>query len=465
MFQRAIPLAEARIRPDKPCGGTTPRDVAALWAIVAGLSLAVLIGCGSGEPAEDEPTELERLGELPGLQAARDPVLIDEYARVKEQEGTPAQLERTGVKDGENIAASFVDLFPDDLLGSLLSQTESVFPPGDFEFDSHRLRQAAGLRHRHDRQRQFVRKALADPECDLGIRYTAGYAADTSVIDVVRVACRLEAFLAAEKMAEGDLSGAIDALEAMFQLTHCLAATPHLDARMHGAYLRGDTFRVIAALLQHELLRREHVEQLAKLVRHQLDTWPEDATAWIGERALGLHAYEMIRAGQGQDLLTIEELEALQRRQLGKSVSEYLKENVDADQAFYMTNMRRVIELCDKPFHERLSELEKINQAASTSDPASGPPHPAARLLMKDLLPGQINQARDRANTEAWALGLAAAIGAPRPPYRVNPLTGRPYEVRGEEGMVVVTNSRSGSGGGTLGHEPMRIWVPILRGQ
>ncbi|MFZ5832971.1 MAG: hypothetical protein ACOY3P_23030, partial [Planctomycetota bacterium] len=47
-------------------------------------------------------------------------------------------------------------------------------------------------------------------------------------------------------------------------------------------------------------------------------------------------------------------------------------------------------------------------------------------------------QARDRANWEAWALGLSAALGKPAPPFAVNPLTGEPYEVQPEKTLVVV---------------------------
>ena len=421
------------------------------------LLLLLIAGCSCGREA-GEPQKVEDYGKLPGLEATRDPVLIDEYARVKEQGGTPEQLDDTDVKDIDNAAAVLIGQIAKGRIDPLLDHVESLFPPGEFVFDAKTMQHAAALVRQWDEQRRAVREALARPECDLGIEYTAGYAADVKIVDIVRILARLEAFAIAEHLADNHLKSAIDTLDIYFRLVDCLAQSPHLDARLHAAYLRTDGFRILAAIVTRPSIDRSQVERLYKIVQRQLDNWPEDARAWIGERALGLHAYEMVRDGKVLDLMTVEEMEAFEKDKLDKSLVANTRQTVDADEAFYMQAMRQVIESCEKPYHERQKILKQINLELQKRWDSPEYPIVAGRLLLKDLERAQLVQARDRANAEAWALALAAALGAPPPEFKLSPVTGKPYRVQRKEDRIEV------SGIGDAAGKQIPVWVPVMNG-
>ncbi|MDP6557360.1 MAG: hypothetical protein QGG71_22030, partial [Pirellulaceae bacterium] len=59
-------------------------------------------------------------------------------------------------------------------------------------------------------------------------------------------------------------------------------------------------------------------------------------------------------------------------------------------------------------------------------------------ILWKNVQEGQRLQALDRARCEAWSIALAASVGAPRPAYNINPLTGRRYIIDPRPDKVIV---------------------------
>ena len=412
----------------------------------------LLFGCGGESASRVGLDDFEPFGALPYLTGTRDARLADELARIVEEGGTPEQL--TPPDDDESLGAALLALFPEDRFHRLVARAEELMPPAEFRFDPVGLQHAIAFRRKHDAERLEARKALERSPRRLGIRLVGGFAADTSGIDAVRLCVRLEAFHAAERLDEGDLDGALDAVDRMLAFAARLGAEKHLDARLHAAYLRADAMAVMQAVVTHDAATRQHLQVLLETVQGQLQSWPDDAAAWIGERAIGLHTYEMVRDGALPALLTEEETEAFKREGDLRLIAAAAQRHADDDQHYYLETMRRVIRACEKPYHTRRPLFESIEDDLQQRWGSPEYPLVAGRLLLKDLAPAQALQARDRANVEAWALALAAATGR-TVPQPINPLTGTRYDVARDGGLVVI----SGIGAGRDA-DRLRVYVP-----
>jgi len=412
----------------------------------------LLLGCGGESAPRRGLDDFEHFGALPYLSATRDARLADELARIVEEGGTPEQL--TPADDAESLGAALLALFPEDRLPRLVARSEELMPPAEFRFDPVGLQHAIAFRRKHDRQRLEAREALQRPQRRLGIRLVGGFAADTSVIDAVRLCARLEAFQAAEQLDEGDLDGALDAVGRMLAFAERLGAKKHLDARLHAAYLRAETMAVMHALVTHHSATGEHLQALLQTVQGQLHTWPDDAGAWIGERAIGLHAYELVRDGALPALLTEEEIEDFKREGDLRLIAAAAQRHADDDQLYYLETMRQVIRACEKPYHTRRPLFDSIEDELQQRWGSPEYPLVAGRLLLKDVAAGQTLQARDRANVEAWALALAAATGQ-TVPQPINPLTGKRYQLTRDDALIVVACIGAGRDADRL-----RVYVP-----
>lgn len=425
------------------------------------LLAAPLVGCmlvvGCSRPSSPQAAEEllpEHYGKLPGLKGTPNKELQDELGRIREQGGTPEQLSDPAVAEADNVAAGMRDLFPRQRIRSILKDSEEIFPPArkDFDLKPTQLQRAIRFRTRHDAQRVRVRKLLARPQCNFGIQFLAGSMADLTFVDVVRICGRLEAFCAAEALDEDRADPAIDSLQVMLRLARYLAAEKHYNTRIQAAYLRTEAFGVLKAIVAEDRLSRNQLDRLYEMVRLQLESWPSDAGAWIGERAVGLHAYEMVRDGRLLDWLGPEIIE-LSRNENVNDLAAAARRSVNQDELYYLKTMRAVIDRCRQPYYQRIALFDTIVNELQELRNSSEFPLVAARFLLPGVQPGHQWQAHDRANWEAWTLALASATGRSPPPNLVNPLTGEHYQLTrqhdpesGAKPMIVVANFGSGKG-------------------
>ena len=340
----------------------------------------------------------------------------------------------------DNVAAGLVGLVPASKLPLYLTQSADLFPSEAFTFTANGLEKAVRFKNRHEHLRQRVAEALQRPRCNFGIRFTAGFGANLKFIELVQLAARLEAFEAAERLHKSDLEGAVAAVERMLRLAACLAGEKHITPRLQGAYTRTEALTVLQAVVQHAGLTRKLLEELAATFTEELTDWPRDADAWVGDRALGLHAYELVRAGKTALLLTQEEASRVPDKSTLGDLATVAKQSVDADERYYLQAMRRLIDACSQPYYARQSIFAEVFGDLQQRENTPGYPLVAGKMLLTEIQQGQEVQAQDRANCEAWALALARALGQPAPAYATNPLTGEAYRVVQEQGRILVGN-------------------------
>ena len=472
------------------------------------LALA-LAGCAKPGPSELSTDEdVQALGELPGLRKTADARLLEELARIEQQGGTARLLCRE-VPDKENVWKGLERLILPDFRDSNLEKTSEIFNrlyyrprdlkprdsgPRDYGrylvINLRVLAEATGFREEKQKQQVAADEALERQQCDFGLDPMMGVLNDLSFIDTVRVLAHLEAFLAADFLALGEVMSdlspgeespaaenldktprqyAIDSVGIMLRLAHLLAQQKHVTTRLSGAAVREDALVVTRAIVDHPLTTRDDLEKLYELIEKQLSTWPADADVWIGDRAMGMHSYELVRAGHFYLLVGEEQLAAFKQEGISAELPVAVIDHADEDELYYLQTMRKIITVLQELPAKRTAASFQARQKvlADMQQELKRRRYDVQTLVAcRVLLPGMrlvvTRLAEDRAACELWALALAEALGRSRPQLvpRINPIDGSEYMIRtetdGRQAVVVAWHTGKGIGGAS---QP--VLVPI----
>ena len=428
------------------------RPPLALFVLAFSLVAAVVAGCRREEDAHVAATaeSFVAYGELPGLRRTPHAGLQAELARLVDEGATPALLEqhrpnvssRGGeqprIADRENAAVALAGIFEPAALKQLNEKLAALWPADGSAFSENLLLDVQPLLAKHAAQQAKFRAAAERPASDFHFQHTRGLMADTSWVDVVQAGHRLEGFAAAQALHEERLADAVDSLAIMLRLCQFLSGEWHLVPRLQAANLRAEALTVLAAIVAHPRADAHVRQQLLTLLVEQLDAWPSDAQAWIGDRAEGLHTYEIVRDGHLLSVLSSQEIVRLRAAGKLRQTLESVREQIDADEAHYLSAMRRLIASCDQPFHARQPLFAELRTQWDELSRTAEFPFVAAVVLLVDFERGHRLQARDRALCEAWAIGLSLATNQAPPPYRDNPLTGAAYHGLRQQDRVTV---------------------------
>ena len=435
------------------------------------LSLAICVttlAAGCGSETQRGPLDAASYAALPGMKSSHHAQLRDELARLVAERGTPLLLSTVVPGDQAttpsstgpagsaqaNAAVALRQIFPPDRIESIAGELDRMVPEALFPIDSVRLRSASAFRRTYEQHRLQYRQALDRPTCNFQLDHRQGLLGEIWFLEVLRLGNALESIWAAESVADGRLEQAVESLAYMLHATRWLAAESHLTTRLQATQLRQEALLVLEAICQHPDADRETQSHLLDLLQEQLAAWPEDSRAWIGERAQGLHAYEIIRDGYILSLFKFSEIERLRAEIQLTERLQVLPETIDNDQWFYARAMRRVIESCTLPYVERQQVIREIN--AELDELRETPRYPwiADRLLLGDLQLVHDLLAQDRALVEAWALALAVTTQRKPGVGKINPLTGHPWLARQKPTYVIVDDVVTMSG------RPVSVPIP-----
>ncbi len=416
--------------------------------------LVTLLGACSKERSPDinSVAGLDQFSTLPGVRSSHLEGLRDELAKLESERATAAQLTASHVTFPTvlSTAAEVTDpvtgpppmppIFAPDLQESLFKRLDRLYPVGRFTFSPNALRDAVKLKDRYELQRQKIHRIIADLENGFRIQLTRGLAADTSFTDVVTIANRLDAIVVAEMLYNDNPSGAIVILREMIDAIESLAAEKHVIPRIVAVHRRGEALRVMEAIATHPKATLETHRRLETLISDQLANWPADQSAWIGDRAIGLQTFELVRDGYLFSILDDDERSRLKDEVGHDRLAKQVADNLDRDQLFYLRAMRRVVDACQRPYHQRERIFDDVNRKLESLSDTLNYPLVTDLVLWEDVQEGHRLQALDRARCEAWAIALAASIGAEAPPFHINPLTGNRYILDPRPDKIIVDN-------------------------
>ena len=408
---------------------------------VAAVSVATLSGC---RRSHDELVERD-LGDVPGLRETQHRRLAKEFARLEDEKATPSLLDQYAARreydSKDNAGAALLNLVTAKEAKQLQAQLNPLHPIR-LSRNGLQQREYGGIASMHFQKIRDLHRAIALPYCRFPVHHSRGSLDDTSWVEIVASLSQLVCVDAACYVDDGEFDKAIESITASLRIAEFLAREYHLVTRVRAAQLRIDSLQLLLELAGLSEIEDPQRAQLANLIDEQLARWPDDAQAWKGERAMGMHFFELVRKGYLASLCTERELRSLGDEDSVDEIVAACRAGIDEDEYTYLIAMRDVIAACEKPYYARRNELQAIRmQLSETSDDAPIP-RLTRWLLLPQLETAQEWQARDRAVCEAALLALRRSLGR-QPLVKLNPLTGEPYRVSQRGGTVEVTGIES----------------------
>lgn len=422
----------------------SPNVSPGLAACITGCLAGVLAGCG-GDRFEQRVVRCA----TPNLaRESADPELLRLLAEVTQAKALARDLDGPLGPPDDNAAAALAACYSDELCVQMRPYVERLVidatpSPERTEF--------------LERNTLLVNKtaAAADlPRCRFAVDHAFGFFGRMRFLDDAALAAHLltlRAMDAARRAEPGSVAAvrlAVADLERALVTAHRLAMVRRVEARVLAASLRTATLDNAERMLGTGVLGRAAAEAVYGTLREQLADWPDNARMLVGERAMVVHAYEAIRGGMLDRVLTLDERKRLAEAGLLDRLRDAPAAALDADQADYLAAMRALIESADLPAEERQAGV-----AAAIASARSGPLLFAAPLFLVDVSDALDSAVEDRARCEAWTIALAGAADLRPPPFRVSPLSGEPYEAAREAGTIAVTIGRS---------QGERVTLPVL---
>ncbi|HHM12801.1 MAG TPA: hypothetical protein ENJ16_04555 [Planctomycetaceae bacterium] len=407
------------------------------------LGLAVLIlglgGCQNQrrEGKLDRAT-LESFAALPQHAQSGNPELQAELKRIRKERATPdllvapddvALLEtsrRPTRASRIRYTRALLELLPPMHRKRFIGQMEREFPRACLPPRRADLAAFQERAREWQKMRSEAEAILVQPDFGLHVPVDHGLLADLSHVDLVRALARLECLHAAIAIMEGDVPRALVAWETGGRWLEALASLPHAVPRAAAARGRIEWLRCAQSLLSTPGVSPESARTVAAVLDRQLRQWPPDRRALLGDRAVGLHTYELLRAGYWMSLLTRRELEELRQQGRLKPFAIHIATQLDEDELYYLKTMRRIIDESEQPYPQREKTLDAIDAELRRLSGSTSYPWFAAEYLLPDVRHLVRWQALDRELTEALRWTIAAALGEPQAKIH-SPMTGKEW--------------------------------------
>ncbi len=401
------------------------------------------------EEKEDEKkgTENPDLLGLAKTLAQADESIRNEIEEIEKEKGLPDQVFQRTIPSNENVGALITKEFSNFNPQSYQNLRDCISTSGPWSVDMDQLQRQSSVLSEYQPQRNRLRELLDQPNAQFEqdmVGTEDGLVPDDHNIDSSWSYMTLEECEVARCLKEGDMDGAVESLRYMLRFTELASQTQFAVMRIHAAYMRENTLRILQTLAIDPNFTPKHADTVLRILRQTLKDWPSDAKCWIGERADGLRRFNQIRNGRISDALDGEEQDELKgldvlgmaipkdkKRSKKESnlldrVAFYKPKSSDIDEDYYLKAMRTLIASCSQPFYARLKTL---NQVADNLQSQQGKPdYPALSMLMLRGIREQMQtQAMDKTRVEAWYLALATSLHFSVKEGAVDPVRGKPY--------------------------------------
>lgn len=389
------------------------------------------------------------LNKFIGLESTRkenDPQLVAEIKSVLKEDGSPADVFADDVPPGNNIGTELDKSFRiyDENPGEL-EKLRSGVSYGDWAIDRKTLEETAEILTRTDPKRLGVRKLLDRADMCFSFEFVKddeqGSIPQTDAADYLADYMLLEEYAVAQALQDGTVNKAAESLAYIFRIAQLAAEVRNVSIRTKAAQMRLHAVDVLQTVLQHPKLQKEDLQFLCAMLKEQLVQWTPDREMWVGDRAGGLKCYNLVRLHGLDGALEPEEIDELKTRGIYNTFSRQLLKRIVADEVFYLQTMRNVIEQSQKPFYQRLTALNNVEEQLRAKWGTENEPVIAGFLLrhIKELMQ---YCALDRTKCETAVLAMETALNIPVT-VKMETLYGKDYEVQksGKEIRVTYPNN------------------------
>ena len=405
------------------------------------------------------------------LRKARSEALVAEVQNVIDQNGLPADVfvddvpmfEAAERRPPLNIAITLHDLFdefynpekPNDTLDKLWAAS----PNGEWKIDEQTLDSVRMELARLEPKRQNIRTVLApsgtrfnyifvypdslDPWADAAVKVNTE--ASRYLLDYAL----LEEYAIAQALLDGNIDEAVNALAYVFRIAFLASHLRNVGARSDAALTRLRAFEVMQQVVLDLKFGKAHMMFLREMLEEQRNTWIPEYGTWFGDRASGIVLYHRVML-YGMDDEGMEEVfEPAELNALDGRVSRLLfrqgfAKYHEADAAFYLRSMQKILDISKEPFVKRRDVLNQIStelfRVEGLRDDQGVAMEPfVATILLKDVERLMRLFAKDESALNRTLVLLDASLGRTNTDNYRDPFTDQPYEIHREDGFLRIT--------------------------
>ena len=401
-----------------------------------------------------------------GVETLRNASLAKLVAEVKEvirQNGLPADV---FVDDGSqinNIAVMLHDFFhefyvletPNDSLERLWDAS----PIGEWDVSEQTLENVRVTLNRFESKRQAIRNMLLErntrfyyifvyPE-SLGSRYDVGITINTEASRYLADYALLEEYAIAQALLDGNIGEAMAGLAYIFRITYLASHLRNVGTRSDAASVRRRAFDVMQRVILDPKFDRTHMIYLRTMLSEEHKNWIPEHNTWFGDRASGIIMYHRVLLygmdDEGMDDVFEEaELNELDRRVSRHMFRQGFATYREADQAFYLRSMQKILDISEEPFAKRLNVLNQIYgelfEREDIRDDKGIAMEPfVANILLKDIDRLMEHFARDESALNRALVLILASLGQSNTDRYRDPFTDEPYEIQEVDGFLSIT--------------------------
>ena len=437
------------------------------------------------------------------LRKIKTPELIAEVEKVIEQEGLPAdvfyglsskvpderlltQQEYDREKQEQqqyNIAAVLNDEFQeyDTHQQNDMHKLWDASPIGEWDADEQKFESVRQILSSMEPKRQTIRRKLEDvgnthfyyifvrPESlksskslksvktssPSELSSHAGTLVNTWASKYLADYALLEEYAIARALLDGDIDTAIDALAYIFRITQLASTLGNVGVRGDAAMVRLRAFDVMQRVILDAKFEKKHMNRLREMLMEQRDHWTTEYFTWFGDRASGLMLYQRIFVDGPINALTPAELAVWEKREIYSSEDAGRLQNVfvrafrkyhEADAAFYLQSMQKILNISDKPLVGRLDVLNKINRDILAAQDKRDKDEISMEFFVANLLLQDVDRmmrifVQDQSALDRAYVAMLLSLGQNNTNGFSDPATDKPYEVHKENGWLSISTA------------------------
>jgi len=413
------------------------------------------------------------------LRRASSEELVIEVRKIIDQNGLPADVfaddtlryEHEGELPPPNIAIMLHDRFhvfydllnPNDSLDRLWDAS----PIGEWDIDAQTLESVHTTLVRLEATRQAIRTVLLRPRTrfyyifiypeSLGSRFDVGIAINTEASRYLADYALLEEYAIAQALLDGNIDAAIDALKYVFRIAYLATHLRNVGTRNDAATTRLRAFDVMQRVILDPHFEKPHMIALRNMLFEEYRNWISEYDTWFGDRASGIILYHRVLTFGLDDSFEEAELDELERRVPRRTFYRGFGTYHEADQAFYLRSMQKILDISTEPFIRRQAVLEHIYeellQKENTFDEDGiALEHFLANILLQDIGRLMEHFARDQSALNRALVLMETSLGQSNTDRYRDPFTDEPFEIQKVDGLLSITTP----------HLPRPFRVPVF---
>ncbi|MDR3197209.1 MAG: hypothetical protein LBU34_05000 [Planctomycetaceae bacterium] len=402
-----------------------------------------------------------------GMETARwekDSELVAEIKKVIAQKETPSEIFKNNLSGRVNIASILNNVFRLDNDEELKILRNAAPKENEWSISDETLEHLSEVLNRFEPKRLSIRNALNRPDTRFYFIFEQdeefGEVIDVRAADYLEDYLLLEEYAIGRALREGRMEDALDSLVYIFRIAQLAAEVAVPAVRSSAALIRLRAVDIMQTIILNPKFNKRYLNGLYEMLREQLEQWTPDKAVWVADRASGLKTYHRILQYGLEAALTPEEINDLEKRDLLVFVSrkqrKRKKENTAnttnnnseengvkeiillknnflnthiADEIFYLKSMQKVIDECNKPFYQRISVLNEINNELLNRMGKELEPV-IAEILLRGIVGSMRLHAQDRAGCEVAFLAMSLSLEKPTVAHLIaNPFSEEEYNI------------------------------------